>query len=116
MDKSVLTQKIKNKANELGFPLVGVTTAEPPEHLDSFQNWLDSGYNASMDWIGSERSIDRRSNPRKIFQECQSIVVLACPYPAPRGNIRGGNISSYALNQDYHEVLEKRLKEIMQAH
>ena len=114
MDKSALTQKIKIKAIELGFPLVGVTTADPPDHLDFFQDWLDSGYNASMDWIGNERSLERRSDPRKILPECQSILVLACPYPAPRGNVKGGNIASYALNQDYHDVLEKRLKELVE--
>lgn len=115
MDKSELTRKIKDKALELGFPLAGVTNADPPDHLDFFQNWLDSGYNASMDWIGTERSLERRSDPRKILPECQSILVLASPYPAPRGNVKGGNIASYALNQDYHDVLEKRLKELMKA-
>jgi len=115
MEKSELTQKIKIKAIELGFPLVGVTNADPPDHMDFFQDWLNSGYNASMDWIGNERSLERRSDPRKILPGCQSILVLACPYPAPRGNIKGGNITSYALNQDYHEVLEKLLKELMAA-
>ncbi len=113
MDKSELTKKIKGKAVELGFPLVGVTTADPPDHLDFFQTWLDSGYNASMDWINTERSLERRSDPLKILPECQTILVLACPYPAPRGNVKGGNIASYALNQDYHAELEKRLNELM---
>lgn len=115
MDKSELTRKIKDKAIELGFPLVGVTNAVPPDHLDFFQNWLDSGYHASMDWMRTERSLERRSDPRKILPECQSILVLASPYPAPRGNVKGGNIASYALNQNYHDVLEKRLKEMMKA-
>jgi len=113
MDKSELTHKIKDKANELGFPLVGVTTAEPPEHLNFFLSWLESGYNASMDWIGTERSLERRSDPHNILPECKSILVLGSPYPAPRGNVKGGNIASYALNQDYHIILEERLKELM---
>jgi epoxyqueuosine reductase len=115
MDKSELTRKIKDKAIELGFPLVGVTTADAPDHLNFFKNWLDSGYNASMSWLGTARSLERRSNPRKILPACQSILVLACPYPTPRGNVKGGNIASYALNQDYHAILEKRLKELMEA-
>jgi len=114
MDKNELTQKIKAKAIELGFPLVGVTTADPPDHLDFFQDWLDSGYNANMEWIGAERSLERRSDPRKILPECQSILVLASPYPAPSGNVRGGNIASYAQNQDYHPAIEKRLRELME--
>lgn len=115
MDKNQLTRNIKEKANELGFTLSGVTYAAPPGHLDFFQDWLDAGYNASMEWIGTERSLERRSDPRNILPECQSILVLACPYPAPSGNVRGGNIASYAQNQDYHEILEKRLKELMES-
>ena len=113
MDKNELTRKIRDKAIELGFPLVGVTTAEPPEHLNLLQDWLKSGYNASMDWIGTERSLKRRSDPHNILPECKSILVLGCPYPAPRGNVKGGNIASYAMNQDYHDILVERLKELM---
>lgn len=115
MENSELTRKIKDKAIELGFLLVGVTTADAPDHLDFFQHWLELGYNASMAWMGTERSIERRSNPRKILPACQSILVLASPYPAPRGNVNGGNIASYALNQDYHEVIEELLKELMES-
>ncbi len=115
MDITELTRKIKEKAGLLGFPLVGVASPEPPDHLDFFQDWLDAGYQASMEWIGSERSRERRSNPLAILPACQSILVLGSPYPAPRGNVKGGNIAAYALNQDYHTVLEKNLAELMKA-
>jgi epoxyqueuosine reductase len=107
------TEMIKERARQLGFPLVGVTGPEPPPHLDDFHEWIQEGYQASMDWITSERSLKRRSDPRTILPECRSILVLASPYPAPRGNLKGGNIAAYALNQDYHEVLTERLKELM---
>jgi len=107
------TEKIKERARRLGFPLVGVTGPESPPHLNVFHDWLRAGYQASMDWIASERSLERRSDPRAILPECRSILVLASPYPAPRGNLRGGNIAAYALNQDYHEVLTERLQELM---
>jgi epoxyqueuosine reductase len=115
MEISELTLKIKNRAIKLGFPLVGVTSADPPDHLDFFRDWLDAGHNASMAWLGTERSVERRSDLKKILPECQTVLVLASPYPAPRGNVKGGNIAAYALNQDYHDVLEKRLEELMLA-
>jgi len=114
MDSNELTQKIKEQAFALGFPLVGVTTADPPKHFDFFLGWLDSGYNASMRWMGTERSRERRSDPCRILPDCQSILVLGCPYPAPKGNVKGGNIASYALNQDYHKVIEDRLQILME--
>jgi epoxyqueuosine reductase len=115
MDTATLTQKIKEHAKELGFPLVGVTTPDPPSHLDFFQDWLQAGYQASMDWIGTARSLERRSDLRAILPECRSVLVLGTPYPSPRGNVGGGNIAAYALNQDYHDVLGKRLQELVEA-
>jgi epoxyqueuosine reductase len=109
-NKKELTRKVKQEANRLGFPLVGVTSPDPPDHLDSFQDWLSKGYHASMDWIAAERSLERRSDPRAILPECKSILILGSPYPTPKGNLKGGNIASYALNQDYHEVLPEKLK------
>lgn len=113
MDNLTLTRKIKERANQLGFTLAGVTTADPPPHLDFFQNWLQAGYQASMAWMGSDRSLERRSDPRAILPDCQSILVLGSPYPAPHGNLEGGNIAAYALNLDYHDVLEKRLQALV---
>jgi epoxyqueuosine reductase len=113
MDKSELTRKIKAEAQRLGFTLSGVTSPGPPEHLDFFRSWISKGYHASLDWIASERSLERRSDPRAILPECQSILVLACPYPAPRGNLQGGNIAAYALNMDYHDILGKRLQSLV---
>lgn len=108
-----LTLAIKDRARQLGFPLCGVTTPDPPSHLDCLQSWLEAGFQGSMDWIASDRSLERRSDPKAILPECRSILVLASPYPAPRGNLKGGNIAAYALNQDYHEVLVKRLQQLV---
>ena len=113
MDITTLTQKIKARANELGFPLAGVTTPDPPPHIDFLQNWLQAGYQASMDWIGTDRSLERRADPRAILPECRSILVLGSPYPAPRGNVGGGNIAAYALNKDYHDVLGDKLQSLV---
>ena len=114
MNNQELTHQIKTMANDLGFPLVGVTSPDPPDHLDFFQEWLKSGYQGSMNWLGSDRSLERRSDPKAILPECRSILVLGCPYPAPRGNVKGGNIAAYALNKDYHDVLEDRLLLLME--
>jgi epoxyqueuosine reductase len=113
MDKFKLTELIKVEAHRLGFGLVGITSPDPPLHLDIFQDWLNKGFQASMHWIGTDRSLERRSDPRMILPECKSVLVLAAPYPAPQGNVNGGNIAAYAMNQDYHDVLENQLKELV---
>ena len=115
MNKQQLSLQVKEEASRLGFTLVGITSPEPPSHLEFFKDWLGRGYQASMDWMGTSRSIERRSDPLKILPDCKSILVLAAPYPSPKGNIKGGNISGYALNQDYHDLLADRIKKLMRS-
>ena len=121
---ATLSQKIKAKAQELGFPLVGITTPDPPPHIPSYLDWLDAGRHASMGYLADERARTRRADPRLILPECQSILILAAPYadprlasvklPSPDGrraeNERTGIISSYAWSDDYHLILPEKLK------
>ena len=102
--KSALLQK----AHQLGFTLTGVTTAAPPESYTRFQEWVAQGRHAGMEYLSSERSLVRRSDPREILPECQSILVLGSPY-SPPGAVRGG-VAAYACGDDYHEVLKPRLE------
>jgi epoxyqueuosine reductase len=113
MNADELTRQVKQAALRLGFSLVGVTTPEPPAHLAFFHDWISQGYQATMDWISSQRSQERRADPLKILPECKSILVLGLPYPAPMGNVNGGNIASYALNQDYHQVIPDKLAQLV---
>jgi epoxyqueuosine reductase len=81
-----LTQAVKAEARRLGFELVGVTTPDPPPHTDVFQRWLAAGRQGEMAYLESERSRQRRADPRQILPECRSILVLAARYPTPPAN------------------------------
>ncbi len=113
---SKLKQSILEEARRLGFVLAGVTTPEPSPHAATFEAWLAQGRHASMDYLATERSCERRADPHLILPECKSILVLAVPYsapvpsqPPPRSG-RGGRIAAYAQGDDYHEVLPPRLQ------
>ena len=112
-----LKQTIKDKARQLGFFLAGVTTPDPPSHISTFEKWLAQGRHGSMDYLATKRSRTRRADPRQILPGCQSILVLATPYdpPLPLGEEPGerGQIAAYARNEDYHDVLPARLKELV---
>ena len=112
-------QTIKDKARQLGFILAGVTTPDPPPHYSTFENWLAQGHHGTMDYLATERSRTRRADPREIMPECKSILVLATPYSPPRRSSSEayrdqGQIASYALGEDYHDVLPARMKELVQ--
>jgi len=119
--------EIKNQANQLGFDLFGVTSADALENFNIYSQWLEAGHHAEMHYLATERARERRANPKNILPECKSILVLGSRYPKPpkkwnylaqpknshnseRSPI--GRISSYALGKDYHDVLEARLKEL----
>jgi epoxyqueuosine reductase len=115
-----LKDRIKTKSQQLGFFLAGVTIPEPPPHYSTFENWLAQGHHGTMDYLATERSRARRASPREIMPECKSILVLATPYAPPLleeewpGAKEIGSIASYALGDDYHNILPTRMKELVQ--
>ena len=78
-----LKQSIKVWARQLGFSLAGVTTPEPPPHLEVFDRWLGAGRHGDMGYLARQDTRRRRADPRAILPECQSILVLAAAYPSP---------------------------------
>lgn len=108
-----LTRALKAEAYKLGFNPVGVTTPDPPRHLSVYRAWLEAGRHADMGWMAAERALRRRADPRLILPECRSILVMGVPYPPPISPLRGGRISSYAWNRDYHDVIPERLKRLV---
>lgn len=119
MPTSSLTERVKEKARQLGFALVGVTGPEQPPHLDIYRNWLNQGRHGEMSYLGTERARKRRANPREILPECKSILVLAVPYNNPTSNphpteVKLGRVAAYAWGEDYHEILKGRLQAMVQ--
>ncbi len=68
-----------------------------------------------MNYLAEERSRIRRADPKQILPECKSILVLAIPYnppsPAEDGRLK---IASYALGDDYHDIIPPRLQLIVE--
>jgi epoxyqueuosine reductase len=107
----------RGRARDLGFSAIGVAPvdrlADAARRLRAF---VDLGRHGSMAWM--EETLDRRADPRVLWPEARSAVVLAMNYGPdsnPLDNLARpdvGNISVYARHRDYHEVLKGRLKEV----
>lgn len=116
MDTSTLTARIKAKARQMGFGLVGVTEAQPSAQMEGYLAWLAAGRHGSMAYLAEPRAVERRRDPRSILPECKSILVLGLPYdnpgpPQPQEN--AGRVAAYAWGQDYHEVLKPQLQALV---
>ncbi len=69
-----------------------------------------------MDYLAEDRSRIRRADPKQILPECKSILVLALPYQPLTFDLRPStfHIASYALGEDYHDVIPPRLQQIVE--
>ena len=112
-----LSRFVKEEAHRLGFTLVGITTPDPPSHLDVYVRWLERGNHGSMNYLSSEYALHRRADPRTILPECQAILVCGTMYlpqdSAARTQASPVQISSYALGEDYHTVFKTRLESLV---
>ncbi len=61
-----------------------------------------------------QEKADRRADPRALWPEARTVVVLGLNYGPERNPLEeaddGARISVYARHRDYHDVLKKRLK------
>lgn len=100
------SKKIKQKAKDLGFDLVGITSAEPVDAkcVEHFKNFLAAGSNGKMTWL--QNNIEKRFSPTLLMPGSKSVICVALNYkPAKFSNI----IASYALYQDYHSFIKQKL-------
>ncbi|MBE7549834.1 MAG: tRNA epoxyqueuosine(34) reductase QueG [Anaerolineales bacterium] len=110
------SQRIKEKAFNLGFDLIGLAPADRAPHVEAYHRWLGQGYNAQMTWLSREP--ERRVDPHQVLPGVQSVVVVGLSYfvlnpPLELWNDPArGRIARYAWGLDYHEVMLPRLREL----
>ncbi len=108
---------VRAKARALGFDDVGVTAARlAPEIAARLQGFLAAGRHGTMTWM--EERAAARGAPQRLWPDARSAVVVAMNYgpdvdPMAKLDQKSiGNISVYAQNKDYHDILKKRLKQL----
>ncbi len=112
-----LTERIKERAHEIGFDKIGITDASPMSECIEryYHEWLEKGYHADM--VNLERSRKKRLAPGTVLKGVKSIISAAIGYnpgeihfPADRSNAR---ISRYALGRDYHDIVSEKLGKLL---
>ncbi len=113
-----LTEKIRHQAQKLGFELVGITPAKESQTLQRYRKWIDSGYAGEMGYL--EKHLPLKEDTRHLLKEAKSVISLAMNYytvDPPNELVNDpahGHISRYAWGDDYHDVLRKRLLELVE--
>jgi len=110
---------IRDEARRIGFDLVGIVPAGPPESLDHFSDWLEAGFDGKMGYLSRRR--DAYAHPDAVLTDATSLVMLGMNYRAEgessMGPMTGGDqaaiparVARYATGSlDYHDVLRERL-------
>src|SRR3954470_6458480 len=113
--KANLCERLRAKAEELGFCAFGVARADAaPQAGARLRQWLAEGSHGDMLWM--EETADRRASPAGLWPEVKSVIALGMSYApaadplalAERPDL--GRISVYALGADYHDLIKKALK------
>jgi len=121
------TRWIGERVGDLGFELCGVVTLgagrapfggnENLNEFARFPEWLRRGYAGEMKYLHD----GRRADPRRILEGARSLIVVAMNYNAPPPNraedphreTPRGWISRYAWGEDYHRVIQEKLRALL---
>ncbi|MCK4316112.1 MAG: tRNA epoxyqueuosine(34) reductase QueG, partial [Anaerolineae bacterium] len=57
-----LTEKICDRAHDLGFDLVGVTPGRPTPHVRAYHSWLAHGHHGEMGYMARPDRVARRED------------------------------------------------------
>ena len=111
-----VSERIIERAYELGFDLVGIAPAGFAPHAKRYADWIAAGYAGELAYM--TRDPERRSDPRRVLPGAQSVIVVGLSYytvdvPAEvKNDPSRGLISRYAWGVDYHDLMTPRLKEL----
>ncbi len=116
---AITFEDLQAKAREIGFDVCGVARPQIDERnqrrLDEFVAGAEYG---TMDWMNDPERLPRRRDPKMLWPEVKSVIVLGSNYGPAENPLTlldhpdRAMISVYAKNRDYHDLIKKRLKQL----
>ena len=102
-----MAQLAKAHAFALGFDLAGIAALGPADTADAFDAWIDAGRAGEMHYLA--RGAEKRRDSRRPVVGTTHAIVVALDYG---GREPSGPVARYARGDDYHDVMEGRLREL----
>lgn len=114
------THTIKNliieKAKEIGFVDVKFISVQPLiESEKNFLKWRESGLAGDMNYL--LRDNPKNARPNELVPKARTIILLVSNYYSPvppRPSLDHGRVASYAVGMDYHKVIKKKIKLVVE--
>ncbi len=97
----------------MGFDYCGIAKALPlDEDARRLEQWLNKDMNGTMQYM--ENHFDLRIDPGKLVPGARSVITLLKNYyPSEQQQHDVPKISKYAFGKDYHDVIRKKLNELI---
>jgi len=94
-----ISHVIKSKAQQFGFAFCGISEAGfLEEEAPRLEDWLNSNQHGEMAYMANH--FDKRLDPRKLVDGCQTVVSLVYNYfPAEEIAVKDFKISKYATEK-----------------
>jgi epoxyqueuosine reductase len=105
------TSTIRKLAYQQSFDLCGFTQDFVPKEKTYFLNWLKEKRYGEMHWLN--KNTDKRLNPQTLFEDTQSVIVVACSY-AHTPDSTEYKLARYAHGEDYHIWMKQKLEALAQ--
>ena len=114
MNTAAHTAIVKSEAKRLGFDYCGISKAEfLEEEAPRLENWLKQKMQGEMSYM--ENHFDMRLDPTKLVPGAKSVISLLLNYytEEKQSDLQAPKISRYAYGEDYHLVIKRKLKELL---
>lgn len=106
---------LRQRLEETGFCLTGISPAVRPPHYEQFCRWLEQGMAGSMHYLPERQAAYQ--HPRHVLDGVQSVVMLGLSYftGSRHADVPGsGRIARYAWGQlDYHDWIHRQFKTLL---
>ena len=107
-DPAALSRAAVESARARGFAAAGILAASRPVTWERFRDWLRDGRHAEMAYL--ERDAAARMRFDSILPFAKSVVAVARAVPGTGA----GNVAAYARGEDYHRVVRRHLKAVIE--
>ena len=107
---------ILQQARALGFDLCGIARADRHPRLARLAEWIANGRAGSMTYL--VESMEERLDPRRVLPTARSVISVGVVYNT--GDVASDQppdavaVARYARGDDYHEVIQTRLRALLQ--
>jgi len=106
---------IKNLASDNGFDLCGISAIArvEPLHAEALANWINKSVGSDLEYV--KKYLHLRLEPSQVLEGAKSIIIFGLNYykkeNQEKQNQKDYKVSMYAMGKNYHNVIQKKLRE-----